>query len=90
MIVPGPTCCRFVWVVQFFSRNGFTVLIDNHLREDSTALEQPQKWLQVRGRRLAARVVNVEACIVVWDGTLYWTGPDRCGSTFGSRLLLAA
>ena len=45
-------------MVQFFARNGFTVLIDNHLREDSTVLEQPQKWLQVRGHRLAAALAK--------------------------------
>jgi aryl-phospho-beta-D-glucosidase BglC (GH1 family) len=36
---------RFVWVVDFFARNGFYVLIDNHLREDQTALENPDLWV---------------------------------------------
>ena len=30
---------RFCWVVHFFAHNGFFVLIDNHLREDQTALQ---------------------------------------------------
>jgi aryl-phospho-beta-D-glucosidase BglC (GH1 family) len=37
---------RFLWVVNFFAKNGFYVLIDNHLREDQTVLENPQKWVQ--------------------------------------------
>ena len=37
-------------MVQFLAHNGFTVLIDNHLREDGTALEQPRKWFQVSCR----------------------------------------
>lgn len=40
------TLNRFVWVVNFFAKNGFYVLIDNHLREDLTALEDPQLWVQ--------------------------------------------
>jgi aryl-phospho-beta-D-glucosidase BglC (GH1 family) len=31
---------RFVWVVQFYARNGFYVLIDDHLREDQTVLDK--------------------------------------------------
>ena len=73
-VTPGPTCCRFVWVVQFFARNGFTVLIDNHLREDSTVLEQPQRWLQVRGHRLAAAVVKFGGlhCLLGRQSLLDW------------------
>ena len=37
---------RFLWVVQFYARNGFYVLIDNHLLEDQTALEDPDLWVQ--------------------------------------------
>lgn len=37
---------RFLWVVNFFAKNGFYVLIDNHLREDQTALEDSDKWVQ--------------------------------------------
>lgn len=37
---------RFVWVVSFFAKNGFYVLIDNHLREDQTALQNHQQWVQ--------------------------------------------
>ncbi len=34
---------RFCWVVHFFAHNGFFVLIDNHLREDQTALQDPNR-----------------------------------------------
>lgn len=37
---------RFLWVINFFAKNGFYILIDNHLREDQTALENPQEWVQ--------------------------------------------
>lgn len=37
---------RFLWVVNFFAKNGFYVLIDNHLREDQTVLQDSQLWLQ--------------------------------------------
>lgn len=40
------TLDRFLWVVNFFASNGFYVLIDNHLREDSTVLEDSQLWVQ--------------------------------------------
>ena len=42
--LPGSsTYDRFCWVVQFFAQNGFYVLIDNHLREDQTALQAPNR-----------------------------------------------
>lgn len=45
--LPGDsTFNRFLWVVNFFAKNGFYVLIDNHLREDQTALEDQQKWVE--------------------------------------------
>ena len=34
---------RFCWVVHFFAHNGFFVLIDNHLREDQTALQDANR-----------------------------------------------
>lgn len=34
---------RFCWVVHFFTHNGFFVLIDNHLREDQTALQDANR-----------------------------------------------
>lgn len=40
------TLDRFLWVVNFFAKNGFYVLIDNHLREDSTVLEDRHLWVQ--------------------------------------------
>lgn len=36
---------RFVWVVNYLAQNGFYVLLDNHLREDQTAIENPQEWV---------------------------------------------
>jgi aryl-phospho-beta-D-glucosidase BglC (GH1 family) len=43
---------RFVWVVQFYVRNGFYVLIDDHLREDQTVLTKgaaawASQWAQL-------------------------------------------
>jgi aryl-phospho-beta-D-glucosidase BglC (GH1 family) len=40
------TLNRFLWVVNFFAKNGFYVLIDNHLREDETVLEDQRLWVQ--------------------------------------------
>lgn len=40
------TLNRFLWVVNFFAKNGFYVLIDNHFREDQTVLQSQQQWLQ--------------------------------------------
>jgi hypothetical protein len=40
------TLNRFLWVVKFFAQNGFYVLIDNHLREDQTVLQNQQQWVQ--------------------------------------------
>jgi hypothetical protein len=36
---------RFLWVAEFYARNGFVVLVDNHLREDQTALEDEDTWV---------------------------------------------
>ena len=40
------TYARFLWVVKFFTANGFYVLIDNHLSYDDTAVTNPT---QARG-----------------------------------------
>lgn len=40
------TLNRFLWTVNFFAKNGFYVLIDNHLREDQTVLQNRELWLQ--------------------------------------------
>ena len=40
------TLDRFLWVINFFAKNGFYVLIDNHLREDQTVLENSETWVQ--------------------------------------------
>lgn len=39
------TLNRFLWVVNFFAKNGFFVLIDNH-SEDQTVLQNPKQWVQ--------------------------------------------
>lgn len=39
------TLNRFLWVINFFAKNGFYVLIDDH-REDQTVLQNTQQWLQ--------------------------------------------
>ena len=38
------TMDRFVWVVNFYANNGFYVLVDNHLREDQSAINDPAGW----------------------------------------------
>jgi hypothetical protein len=38
---------RLVWVTDFFTRNGIYVFLDNHLREDQTALTNYTKWIEV-------------------------------------------
>lgn len=40
---------RFIWVAKFFAKNGFYVMVDNHLREDQTALEDEDKWSSAWG-----------------------------------------
>ena len=37
---------RLVWVANFFAHNGFYVVLDNHLRTDSTAAADPAGWVQ--------------------------------------------
>lgn len=39
------TLNRFLWVINFFARNGFYVLIDDHT-EDSTVLNGTNQWVQ--------------------------------------------
>ena len=38
---------RFIYVVQFFARNGFYILLDNQLNFDTTVLENKAAWVQV-------------------------------------------
>jgi aryl-phospho-beta-D-glucosidase BglC (GH1 family) len=42
----GSTRDRFIWVATFFAKNGFYVMVDNHLREDQTALDNAGVWSQ--------------------------------------------
>lgn len=39
------TIDRFLWTINFFAKNGFYVLIGNHLKEDQTVLENSAKWI---------------------------------------------
>jgi hypothetical protein len=38
---------RFMYVVQFLTRNGIYVLLDNQINFDTTAIENTAGWLQV-------------------------------------------
>ena len=42
------TYARFIWAVRMLTRNGFVVLIDNHLNSDPTVTQNPAQWLQAR------------------------------------------
>jgi hypothetical protein len=44
--LPDSVLARYVWVVQFYARNGFYVVADNHLREDQTVLEDAAVWVR--------------------------------------------
>lgn len=37
---------RLIWVAKFYAKNGFYVMVDNHLREDQTALENADSWAE--------------------------------------------
>ena len=53
----GPTTyARFIWAVRMLTRNGFVVLIDNHLNSDPTVTQNPAQWLQASLRSRAAPV----------------------------------
>jgi hypothetical protein len=54
----GPTTyARFLWAVRMLTRNGFVVLIDNHLNSDNTVVQNPALWLQVMLSRTAVVVL---------------------------------
>lgn len=38
---------RFMYVIQFLTRNGIYVLLDNQINFDTTAVENTPGWLQV-------------------------------------------
>lgn len=45
--LPNTTAyARFIYVVRFFTANGFYVLIDNHLSFDNTAVENTPQWIK--------------------------------------------
>lgn len=37
---------RFLWVIDYFVSQGFYVLLDNHLREDKTAIKDAKAWVE--------------------------------------------
>ena len=41
------TLARFLWVVSFYAENEFYVLLDNHLREDTTIIDAPEEWARL-------------------------------------------
>lgn len=47
---------RFIWVIKFFTRNGFVVVVDNHLVADPTAVNDPAMWVTVRTKCSAPEV----------------------------------
>ena len=45
---------RYVWVVNFYAHNGFYVVLNNHLREDQTAVTNPNQWADNWAKLMAA------------------------------------
>lgn len=46
MDVPNDTVLnRFLYVMNFFARNGFYIMVDNHLNLDNTAIDDPDSWV---------------------------------------------
>lgn len=57
--LPNKVFDRLVWVVNYYARAGFYVVIDNHVwLEDPTAYENPKLWVQL-WTRLAAAIAKV-------------------------------
>lgn len=51
------TLNRFLYVVNFFARNNFYVVIDNHLALDATAIQNPTGWVGY-WKQLAQAIAN--------------------------------
>jgi hypothetical protein len=47
---------RFLWVIDFFTANGFYVVLDNQFNYDKSAMEDPGLWV-AQWRKLAAELV---------------------------------
>lgn len=62
------TINRFLAIVRFFAQNQFYILIDDHLNYDTTAIDDPDGWVQY-WRRLAQSIKNdaVSAPWVMFD-----------------------
>lgn len=44
--VPNDTVLnRYLYVLNFFARNGFYIIVDNHLNLDTTAIDNPDGWV---------------------------------------------
>ena len=63
--MPANVFDRFLWVINYYARAGFYVVVDNHVwLEDPTAYEDPAGW--VRGWvKLARAIDKVRACCVL-------------------------
>ena len=44
---------RFIWTVQFLAHNGFYVVIDDHMRTDTTVLDNAAAWASAWGQLVA-------------------------------------
>ena len=96
---------RFIYVVKFYIQNGFYVIIDNHLREDQTALNTPGIWVQEYAKLvkdLAADPIVKENLIVdilnepdnfgvTWEtlSTLYLNAMDAIEASTGGGIRYA-
>ena len=49
---------RFLWVIRFLVRNHFYVILDNQLNIDSTALDDPVRWVGLWEQLLADVVAD--------------------------------
>ena len=49
---------RFLWVIRFLVRNHFYVVLDNQLNIDSTALDDPVRWVGLWEQLLADVVAD--------------------------------
>lgn len=57
------TLARFLWTVGVLARNGFIVVLDQHLNTDTTLMEDQALWLQARIRCLCTFFVLMhDAC----------------------------
>mmetsp|Transcript_13633 Transcript_13633/g.41196 ORF Transcript_13633/g.41196 Transcript_13633/m.41196 type:complete len:948 (-) Transcript_13633:1152-3995(-) len=59
---------RFLWFINFLARNGWYVLIDNHLNSDGTILDSSTQWLAYWKRIMEAIAADpVSVKFVMYD-----------------------